>query len=229
MLPEGDLMMALRNVAKRLPWVLLVLASATLVAIGTRHRALRESFLDHRRADMRVQHGGYVPAFTALSVSGEVVTVGESQMQGRQVLIFLTSACPFCRETLPTWKRMAERLSSSVPGQNVQLVALTTDSMKTAKAYAVSNRLPFPLVPFPNRRSAWLYRGLVVPQTIVIDHDGRVLFARHGVVNTTNAVDSIIAAVRGDRGDRGGTPLAQVRADGNGDRNAAATGDRGTP
>lgn len=219
--------MTLRRVGKQLPWILLALASVVLVALGVRYRALRESFLDHRRADMRVQDGAYVPAFTASSVTGETVTVGESQMQTRQVLIFLTTACPFCRETLPSWKRMANRLSSSpVLGQSVQLVALTTDSEKMAKEYAMANELPFPLVPFPNRRIAWLYRGLVVPQTIVIDHDGMVLFARHGVVNTAEAVDSIIAAVRDDRGRN---PLIRRTTGGNFQWNVVAVRDGRTP
>ena len=39
-----------------------------------------------------------------------------------------------------------------------------------------------------------MYRAFVVPQTIVIDNDGRVLFARHGVINTRQALDSVADA-----------------------------------
>lgn len=182
------------NLVQRLPWVLLAMASALLVALAGRHRALRETFVEHRRSDMRIQEGEYVPAFTGLSVSGDTVTVGDLPTPTRQIVVFLTSTCPFCHETMPKWKEIATRLAALPPPQHrVEMVALTTDSAYTAKTYAESNQLPFPLVPFQSRRIASLYRARVVPQTIVIDNTGRVLFARHGVIKTVQAVDSVIA------------------------------------
>jgi len=90
---------------------------------------------------------------------------------------------------------MAERLSTSHPSSpRVQVVALTTDSMRAAAAYAESNQLPFPLVPFTTPKIISLYRAFSVPQTVVIDSNGRVLFSRNGVINTKQALDSVVAA-----------------------------------
>ncbi|MEO5590248.1 MAG: hypothetical protein ABIS03_11730 [Gemmatimonadaceae bacterium] len=58
----------------------------------------------------------------------------------------------------------------------------------------MTSQLPFPLVPLEGMRLVSMYRAFVVPQTIVIDNDGRVLFARHGVINTRQALDSVVAA-----------------------------------
>lgn len=178
------------------PWVLLSLSAAMLVALGVKYRTLREGFLEHRRADTRIQRGAYVPSFTGVSTAGDSLTVGVPSAGRRQLLILLTSTCPFCRETLPVWKGLAERLSGlSSAGQGVRVLGLTTDSMSVATKYAEANDLPFPLVPFPNRKLASLYRGFTVPQTIVIDAEGRVVFARHGVIGTAQAADSIVAAL----------------------------------
>jgi len=137
-----------------------------------------------------------VPAFVGASVKGDSLTVGQRPPHERQVLFFLTSTCPYCRETLPHWKQLAERLSTSRrTSPRVQVVALTTDSMRTAAAYAESNQLSFPLVPFPTPKFISLYRAFSVPQTVAIDSDGRVLFSRSGVINTRLVLDSVIAAV----------------------------------
>jgi len=178
------------------PWALLALLAVIVVVLGAKFRGLREDFQDHRRADSRLQRAAYVPAFTAVSSAGDSVLIGEGQADSRQVLILLTSTCPFCRETLPSWKQIAKRISEAPSSrQVVQVVALTTDSAAIARRYAEASDLPFPLVSLPTRRLASLYRAFVVPQTIVLDSDGRVLFARHGVINTKQAVDSIIAGL----------------------------------
>lgn len=177
-------------------WVLLAGSAAMLVLLGVRHRTLRESFHEHRRTDMRVQRGQYVPSFKGITAAAdESLTVGQGPVGSRQVLIFLTSTCPYCRQTLPFWKRMAGQLADSITaGSPVRILALTTDSLTVAKEYARINQLPFPLVPLEGMRLVSMYRAFVVPQTIVIDHEGRVLLARHGVIETQQALDSVIKA-----------------------------------
>lgn len=196
---------------KVIPWVLLSLSAIVLVALGVKYRTLREDFVEHRRADTRLQRGAYVPSFTGLSTGGDSVAVGNAFSGERQVLIFLTSTCPFCRETLPAWKGMAGRLSdSSFVGQGVRVLGLTTDSLSDATKHAEANDLPFPLVPFPNRNLVSLYRGFTVPQTIVVDAEGRVIFARHGVIRTAQAVDSILAALAPPRNTASGPGVAAL-------------------
>jgi peroxiredoxin len=177
-----------------IPWVMLAISGGMIIMLGMKHRALKNDFVEHRRAETRLQRGEYVPVFSGPSVTGQSVTVGEAA-SGNQVLILATSTCPFCRETLPYWRQMTARLSSSRGARATAVIALTTDSMHTAKVYSKTNQLPFPLVPFPSPRHASLYKGFVVPQTVVVDSVGRVVFARHGVIRTTQAIDSIIAAV----------------------------------
>lgn len=185
----------MRNVQKLIPWLLLAAASVLLVVLGMQHRSLRGAFLEHRRADRRLQVASYVPTFAGISVAGDSVTVGAAPDEGRQVLFFLTSTCPFCRQTLPSWTQLAGRLAALPATEpRVQVVALTTDSMTVAVPYAQSNKLPFALVPFPSRKHVSLYRAFSVPQTVVIDSEGRVLFARNGVIDTPAAVDSVMAA-----------------------------------
>jgi peroxiredoxin len=174
------------------PWVLVAILGAALIFISTRHRKLREEFLEHRRTDDRASIGQFVPAFTSTAVNSAQVSVGEPKGNNRQLLILLTSTCPFCRQTLPTWKAVARRVDS-VPSHSIEMIALTTDSARLAANYSATNALPFPLVVFPSRRLMATYHAFRVPQTILVDSSGRVMYARSGVL-TPPAVDSLWAA-----------------------------------
>lgn len=182
--------------AASVSWVLLVLTCAVIFILGLKHRQLRNDFLDHRRADGRLQAGMYVPSFGARSVTSDSLVVGTHDPHGRQVVIFLTASCPFCQRSLPSWKGLASRLEHVSNGRPAtRLIALTTDSAQVAASYARAHGLSFPLVSFPSRKLTSLYRGYTVPQTVVLDSDGRVLLARHEVIESQAAVDSVFAVV----------------------------------
>ncbi len=186
-----------RNVQRLVRWLLLAVVSVLLVVLAARHRSLRDAFFGHRRADLRLQAASYVSAFAGVSVGGDSMTVDAAPAEGRQVLNFLTSTCPFCRQTLPSWTELAGRLAAlPATAPRVQVVALATDSNGRGRAVRLVQQPDVALVPFPSRKHAALYRGFSVPQTVVVDSDGRVLFARNGVIDTPAVLDSAVAAVR---------------------------------
>jgi peroxiredoxin len=175
------------------PWSLAALLAVTLLVVTARHRQLRHDYLEHSRAELRIQRGTYLPGISATAALGEAVTVAQAPEGTRQVLFLLTAACPFCAATLPRWKHIARELA---PDEQVDVIALTTDPQNAARQHALAVDLSVPLVSFPDRRTAWLYQAYTVPQTVVIDHEGLVLFVRHGVIGTAEAADSVIAAAR---------------------------------
>lgn len=195
----------MRIVLKYLPWALVALLTAMLVLLSSRHRKLREDFLEHRRSDGRAAVGMFVPAFTAKTVTGEDRTVGTPVPGGAQILLYLTSTCPYCKLTLPYWKQLPQRLAAR-PAPKTELLAVTTDSVGAAEAYARANTLPFLLVPFPDRKLMAMYRAFSTPQTVVIDSTGRVIYSRHGVITNMTAIDSVITAATEKRPMRKPTP-----------------------
>ncbi|HUR92894.1 MAG TPA: redoxin domain-containing protein [Gemmatimonadaceae bacterium] len=180
-------------------WSLVVLLAGITLILTIRHRALRNEFLTHRRSDVRMTAGTYVPPFSARSTDGATYRVGEDNGTNGyvQVVTVLTAQCPFCATTLPVWKSIHSALTSD--SLDVGFFALTTDSMEIASQYVQANSVPFPVIPFPHRKYVHLYRSFVVPQTLVIGGDGRVVYARSGVLERGPAVDSIFAAVRAAR------------------------------
>lgn len=182
-----------------LPWGLILLLAIAIVSLAMKHRATKREFQEHRRSDLRVQAGTFLPPFSASSTSGTTFDVASgSPDRPRQLLIMLTAECPYCARTLPAWKSLYSEFARSGSLGN-SFLALTTDSMRVARSYAESSSLPFPLVPFASRKYAQLFRASLVPQTLVVDGSGRVVFARSGELSTQASIDSVRVAFTGEQ------------------------------
>ena len=181
-------------VLRKIPWALAVFATALVVALTLRHRDLRAKIAKHREGDMQLKRGEYVPAFVVTGVDGVTRTIGEvASSDGRQVIFYLTSTCAYCKKTLPAWKAIAQRLDSAVH-PNILVAGLTTDSLRVAMVYSRSHALAFPIAPFPGPREVRLSKAATVPQTLVVNRAGRVIFSRMGPIETRAAIDSVINA-----------------------------------
>jgi peroxiredoxin len=67
-------------------------------------------------------------------------------------------------------------------GWTVDVVGISLDSADATRRYGEAQGLTFPLVTVPARKLKQLYRARAVPQTLVLDEEGRVLFARTGLL-----------------------------------------------
>ncbi|MEP6507759.1 MAG: redoxin domain-containing protein [Gemmatimonadales bacterium] len=187
----------LRNAAARLgrhvPTILLAI-SCVAIALLTRHtHELRVSFLDHRRRETEATRGDYLPTFVARTTTGDSVVIGKlDDSTARQVVFIMTSTCPYCRKTIPSWRRIASRLSGS-PTHNIAVLALTPDSARNAKWFGDFEKFAFPLVIFPDRKLVALSRATVVPQTLVLNSDGRVLYSKTGEITSKLMEDSVVS------------------------------------
>ena len=88
---------------------------------------------------------------------------------------------------------MARAFERSTASQGVDVVGLSQDSLPEAQRYASVNALHFPLASFPDRRAVVLSKATAVPVTLLVDPDGRVLYARLGAVLDDSVRDTIMA------------------------------------
>ena len=136
-----------------------------------------------------------VPTFRARTLAGDSITIGEDpDPLARQVLFVLTTSCPFCKQTLATWARIADSAASLRPG-HVVVAAISLDSLGLTEDYVRQHQLRYPVVLFPAKKLRRLYRASFVPQTLVLDHEGRILYARTGLLEPQAVVDSVFAAL----------------------------------
>ena len=171
----------------------LVAASGLVVKLSMQQRALvdRVSTLTTRVRDPYV--GIYLPAVTLKSVAGDSVRLGEAPSGNAQVLLVFSTTCRFCRASLPEWKRMVSQLGGS---SGVEILGVSVDSVEVTPQYLVEHHLEFPVVSFTDGKLTALYRSHVLPQTLVIDEQGKVQYAHLGALTETSVTDSIMRVVR---------------------------------
>lgn len=172
--------------------VALVLALSLVLVLARQNGRLLAEYNDLDRRATTPHAGVWVPTFEAVSLDGQPVTVGHTAPAGKQVIFILTTTCPYCRASIPAWTRIAAA-ASGIPGASAWGISL--DSAAASKRYARQYHLPYSVILFPEPKLAHLYRARTVPQTIVVDENGHVIYAHSGVLTGAPVVDSVVAAL----------------------------------
>ncbi len=170
----------------------LVAASGLVVVLSRRCRELSADY-QRLRVHATLPHAGtMVPTFRTATLQGRPVVIGElADSTARQVLFVFNTTCPFCRATVPVWQRMADSLGRL---GDVHVLAIFLDPLDSTEHYVATHAVRYQVVTFPQRKLKRLYRAVAVPQTVVLDWKGTVLYAKTGVLDSVT-LDSVYAAV----------------------------------
>ena len=182
--------------ARIVRWVMaagLVVGATLVVVLSQRLTRLTHAYQVLQRRASTLTTGEVVPTFQAVTLTGDTLTVGERLDGGKQVLLLLTTTCPFCRATLPVWAQLADSIRQVRP--DVEVIAVSLDSLDATRRYAEEQGLAMPVVTVPTRNLVRLLRAGRVPQTVVVDHEGRVLYGWTGLLSAQAVLDSILIAV----------------------------------
>lgn len=179
-------------------WIQAILMLTIIVSVGLLVRVAQGK----QAADDRVQrlfdrtqnpHAGiYVPIYEATSTAGEAVHLGRPEPGTRQLLLFFTTTCPYCLNSVPSWNALAELSDSR---NDVSAFGVALDSTHLVTAYQGEQGLKYPVVELRDPRFLTLFRVTTVPLTMVIEPDGRVVYARRGQFANQTFVDSVRAVL----------------------------------
>lgn len=164
------------------------------VALAYQNQQLRSKFALARILGRLPQPGFQYPVFSARSGAGDTITIGSAPSHSRQLLLVLTRSCQYCAATVPVWDSLLRKVRTS-PGPPVQTAAIALDSASATESFLRARGLLVPVISFPERRLAQLARATQVPQTIVLDSEGWILFAHTGVLRGRAGLDSLDAAL----------------------------------
>ena len=182
----------LRGVQHQLPTVALLVAAVLVVTLTLQNRSLQDRYAELQERTAWPYAGLFVPPFTSPSVLDSTpVLVGESVEGHRQLLLFFTTTCQYCRASLPAWKELGQIFEDD---PSVEVVAISLDSVRATRDYAIKHALSSPVITFPDRKYNRLYRARSVPQIVLLEADGQVSYARRGVLTGPSAIDSVMAA-----------------------------------
>ncbi len=85
--------------------------------------------------------------------------------------------------------------------RRAMVLAISLDSVGITRQYMRTNDLRYLVVTFPQRKLERLYRVSAVPQTLVLNSVGTVLYAKTGLLQN-GSVDSVYTALAGGFGRR---------------------------
>jgi peroxiredoxin len=173
------------------------LAAALIVLLGVRLIDLRAALAEARRRVL-LPHRGYVlPTIAATTITGDTITIGAVRDSGaRQLILVLTTTCPHCRATLPTWRALVDSAKRNASSR-VAVVGVSLDSLRPTLEYANAHGVDYPVVSLTDWKLGQLLKARMVPQTLVVDHRGVVLFAHAGRLGNGPALDSVYTALLG--------------------------------
>lgn len=188
------------RLVRALPYLALAAAAVLVVVLGQQKRDLiqqvEQTQQQLRRATYEPTRGMYMPAFQAAPVEGGApTTIGELPAEGRQVLLFYTTTCPYCLSSIPAWKQITSAVDT-ITSIRATVYGVSLDSLDATRAYITRHGLPYPTVQFPNDKLAAMYRSGTVPVTLVLDEQGRTVYSRTGELKEKVAIDSVIAAIQ---------------------------------
>ena len=173
--------------------VALTAATALVVVLALQKRQLlaRIEGLATRIRDPYV--GMYVPSVSLPSVGGDTVLIGQASPGQVQLLFVFSTSCRYCKASLPAWTQIALEFSDN---SQVGVVGISVDSTYATHEYMEEHELEFPVVSFTGPRLRALFHTVAFPQSIVVDAEGEVQYARLGAVTGASAIDSIIQLSR---------------------------------
>jgi peroxiredoxin len=127
-------------------------------------------FVGVRWWQTRDMPSGPAPAFTATTLSGKTVTMGESG--GKPTLLyFWGSWCPICR---------MEQGSIDAIAEDHRVITIALEDAESALAHVREHRLKFDVVADESGELSRRYGVRGVPTTIVVDRNGLIRFVEVG-------------------------------------------------
>lgn len=168
---------------------------ATVFVLGRQNRSLKRENRDLVTRFTNPHRGFVVPSFSAVSLTGDTVVVGEMARNGRQVLFFFTTSCQYCRASFPALRSLAATAARDTLLRPQVLAVALDSSLDAVRRFADSVRVPVPILQLRSPRLATLYRITGVPQLMVLDSAGRTTYARAGEISGSAALDSVMAGI----------------------------------
>ena len=116
--------------------------------------------------------GDRAPEVRLQSVDGKTMSLAD--YRGKVVLVhFWATWCPPCVEEIPT----LERFYQQVFGSDIEVLAVSVDdSADVLKTFLDRNKVHFPVLRDPGKKTAGSYGTMKFPETYVVGRDGMVRY-----------------------------------------------------
>ena len=182
---------------KKTKTVLLIAAFALLIAIAVfayyslRQKVSPQNNIDVTQNEDEASQTGHdeetekveAPDFTVLDMDGNTVRLSDF-LDKPVVLNFWASWCPPCKEEMPDFNEVYGEVGEEIAFMMVDLVDGQRETIETGTQYITEKGFTFPVYFDTEQEAASEYGILLIPTTIFIDKDGRIVTGIQGPIDT---------------------------------------------
>jgi cytochrome c biogenesis protein CcmG/thiol:disulfide interchange protein DsbE len=129
--------------------------------------------------------GSPMPAFSALTLDGKPVDLASER--GNVVLLNLWATwCGPCRFEIPELQKMNDQHAAQ--GFKVIGVSLDDSGADAVRKFVSEHKMTYPILLDPEGKLANIFQTSVIPTTVLIDRNGKILWKQFGPIDSTDAV-----------------------------------------
>ncbi len=143
--------------------------------------------------------GSPMPAYTAQTVEGKSFDLASEH--GNVVLLNLWATwCPPCRYEIPELQKMHDQYAPQ--GFKVIGVSLDDSGAAGVKQFVSEHKMTYPILLDPEGKLANVLQTSVIPASVLIDRNGRIVWKQFGAIETGDAtlkqaLDAALAEKKG--------------------------------
>ncbi|MEZ5358437.1 MAG: redoxin domain-containing protein [Candidatus Zixiibacteriota bacterium] len=151
--------------------VLVALMAIEIVYLIYQNQQLRSVIEDPRKYFTTISEKDIVPSITVMNTDGENVTLNYSPDAPFTILFWFAPGCSSCEDNFDFWKEIA----SATKHERVRFYGMCVGEIDDAIAFSQEQNFPFPTLCASEQYILDLYKGGLVPQTVLIAPEGIVL------------------------------------------------------
>jgi peroxiredoxin len=176
----------------RLTYVLIaviIVMGVEIIYLVFQNRILKNIISDPTKYFQTMSKDETVPPFTAQDINGNELSVSYSGMEPFTMLIWFGPTCSSCENNIPFWKRIYGEFHS----ERLRFLGMFIGNPSSGRELATTHDLEFPIICATQRSIVDLYKGHILPQTMLITPEGAIEGVWPGILNELSEIEIIEA------------------------------------
>jgi peroxiredoxin len=176
-----------RNLTTYLFIAVIVVMGVEIVYLVIQNRMLKKIIADPMKYFQTLTADEVVPAFSAMDIDGNDIEVSYTPEGPYTMLFWFGSTCSSCENNLQFWKRIHQEHRS----EGLRFLGVFIGNPSSARKYVSAQHVEFPVLCATHRYLVDVYKGHVLPQTMLITPGGVVDGIWPGILREYDETDII--------------------------------------
>lgn len=174
----------------RLTYVLIaiiIIMGIEIVYLIFQNRILKNIIADPMKYFQTLSKDETVPSFTAKDINGDELSVSYSETEPYTMLLWFGATCSSCENNIAFWKQIYSEYHS----KRLKFLGMFIGNPSSARKFAANNNIEFPIICATQRYIVDLYKGHILPQTMLVTPEGMVKSIWPGILHEQSEIEIV--------------------------------------